>query len=80
MFTNKLRKTLSSIFSGFVLFVTFGIHSPAKTDAKIIAAPTDQVLSADREVLDSVKDKVQADYRRNIAQYESHDHPGKLNG
>jgi hypothetical protein len=78
MFMNKLKKVLGSVFSSILLCVTFGVYSTSKADANA-NVPTNsatKVESGDRELLESLKRKVQADYRANIDDFMASGHPG----
>lgn len=74
----KLKKVFSGIFPSVLLTLTFGLYSSVKADTKV--APSTQtppaVVSTDREILDQLKVDVKADYRANIARFESSNHSG----
>ena len=75
----KIKKVLVSVFPSVLLALSFGFYTPTKAEANV--APATQTSQAavetERELLEQVKAEVKADYRANIAKFESSSHPGK---
>ena len=80
MFT-KIKKVLGSVFPGVLLALTFGLYTNTKAEVKVApATQTSQAeVATERELLDQIKADVKADYRANIARFESSSHSGKGN-
>lgn len=74
----KMRKFIGKALSGISMIVTFGAFGTANAQtenySQLTTAPAVELKS--QVQLNSLKQKIQADYRDNIARYESQNHAG----